>query len=34
MGGRQRIAQDWQLLAAGHNLARMAVRGVHKTASG
>jgi hypothetical protein len=34
MGRRQRIAQDWQLLAAGHNLARMAVRGVHKTASG
>ena len=34
MRGRERIAQDWELLATGHNLARMAVLGVHKTVSG
>jgi len=28
---RRRVAQDWQLLAAAHNLARLAVLGVHKT---
>jgi hypothetical protein len=25
------MAQDWELLAAAHNLARMAVVGVHQT---
>jgi hypothetical protein len=34
MRGRERIAQDWQLLADAHNPARMAVLGVHKTVSG
>jgi hypothetical protein len=34
MRGRQRIAQDWQLLADGHNVARMAVLGVHKSING
>ncbi|MBW3578043.1 MAG: transposase [Actinobacteria bacterium] len=32
--GRQRVAQDWDLNAAAHNLARLAVLGVRKTAIG
>lgn len=34
MRGRARIAQDWQLLVDAHNLARLAVGGVRKTANG
>jgi hypothetical protein len=29
-----RVARDWQLLAAAHNLARLAVLGVHNTSRG
>lgn len=32
--GRQRVAQDWDLNAAAHNLARFAVLGVRKTPGG
>lgn len=32
--GRQRVAQDWDLNAAAHNLARLAVLGVRKTTTG
>lgn len=34
MRGRARIAQDWQLLVDAHNVARLAVLGVRKTAGG
>jgi hypothetical protein len=34
MRGRRRVAQDWQLLADAHNVARMAVLGVHQTVTG
>lgn len=32
MRGRRRVAQDWDLLAAAHNLARMAALGVRNNA--
>jgi hypothetical protein len=32
--GLRRVAQDWQLLGAAHNVARMAVLGVHTTSRG
>lgn len=32
--GRERVAQDWDLNAAAHNLARLAVLGVRKTTAG
>jgi hypothetical protein len=34
MRGLRRVAQDWQLLAAAHNLARLAALGVHHTSRG
>jgi hypothetical protein len=34
MRGPERMAQDWQLLADAHNVARMAVLGVHQTVRG